>query len=219
MTKTTDAAHESGDLNEKTDPRSPKKVDLHRYQVMTIPMELQQELASLKGPRLSDEEMKPLPPIEEVVKARLGTSSNPSALRATALQLVTKHRIVLLGTALVLALGLLLWHRSSQEPLTPASPVGSVNANELPNTPISHQELAQQPSSLPAPLPAVPAAAQGASKREPSQAKTAAPSPSYKPAHAQSPGMVASSIKPTTVDSPPVESTKKPPRSVHFKPE
>ena len=212
MTKTRDAAHESGDLNEKTNPRSPKNVDLHRYQVMTIPMELQQELASLKGPRLSDEEMKPLPPIEEVVKARQGTSSNPSALRATALQLVTKHRLVLLGTALVLALGLLLWHLASQEPLAPTSHDVSVNSNELPKTPIRQQELAQQPSSLPAPLPAVP-------KSVPPEVKAPASSSTHTPAHAQPPTRVVQSTQSTTAVSPSIDSSKKPPRRAAFKPE
>ena len=219
MTKTRDAAHESGDLNEKTNPRSPKNVDLHRYQVMTIPMELQQELASLKGPRLSDEEMKPLPPIEEVVKARQGTSSNPSALRATALQLMTKHRLVLLGTALVLALGLLLWHLASQEPLAPTSHDVSVNSNELPKTPIRQQELAQQPSSLPAPLPAVPTAAQGANKSKPPEVKAAASSSTHTPAHAQPPTKVVQSTQSTTAVSPSIDSSKKPPRRAAFKPE
>ena len=212
MTKTRDAAHESGDLNEKTNPRSPKNVDLHRYQVMTIPMELQQELASLKGPRLSDEEMKPLPPIEEVVKARQGTSSNPSALRATALQLVTKHRIVLLSTALVLALGLLLWHLASQEPLAPTSHDVSVNSNELPKTPIRQQDVARQPSSLPAPLPAVP-------KSVPPEVKAPASSSTHTPAHAQPPTRVVQSTQSTTAVSPSIDSSKKPPRRAAFKPE
>jgi hypothetical protein len=205
MTKTRDAAHESGDLNEKTDPRSPKKVDLHRYQVMTIPMELQQELASLKGPRLSDEEMKPLPPIEEIVKARQGTSSKPPALRAKVLQFLANHRVLLLGTALVLALGLLLVHLASREPPAPTTPVVSVNANELPNGPSRQQE--PQPSSLPAPPPAVPAAAHGAGKSKMSEVPARAPT------------NVVSTTKPTTDASPSNDSTTKPPSRVRFKPE
>lgn len=47
-----------------------KKVDLHRYQVVTVPIEFHKELASLKGPRLSEEDMKPLPPIEHVIRER-----------------------------------------------------------------------------------------------------------------------------------------------------
>jgi hypothetical protein len=205
MTKTRDAAHESGDQNDNTDPRSPKNVDLHRYQVMTIPMELQQELASLKGPRLSDEEMKPLPPIDEVVKARQGTSSNPPVLREKTIQFLSSHRRVFLGTALVLALGLLLLRLGSREPIAPTTPVVSANANAIPNAPSSQQAL--QPASLPTPLPAFPTATHGAGKSELSEV------------HARAPSSVVSSTKPTTDASPSIDSTKKPPRRVGFKPE
>lgn len=217
MTKTRDAAHESGDLNEKTDPRSPKKVDLHRYQVMTIPMELQQELASLKGPRLSDEDMKPLPPIDEVVKARQGTSSNPPVVREKAVQFLANHRRGLLGTALALVLGLLLLRLGSHEPPAPTTPIVSVNANELPNAPNSQQE--PQSSSLPARLPAVPAAGHRASKSELSAVKATESSSTHTPVPARAPNNVVSSAKPNTDVSPSIDSTKKPPRSVRFKPE
>src|SRR5512133_2981501 len=78
MSKIKDAAEHPEVGNETPNARNEapnsrlRNLDLHRYQVVTMPVELQQELAALPLPRLSDEEMKPPPPIDELVRGRRG---------------------------------------------------------------------------------------------------------------------------------------------------
>lgn len=194
MIKPRDVAHQTGTGDEELDPASPKQVDLHRYQVMTIPIELQQELASLKGPRLTDEDMMPPPPLEEVVKAHHETPSKPSR---AAIQVIAKHWVLFLITVLTIAIASILLHRGTRDDQPLASSTVADQANQRPATPIPQHTTPQQ----------------SAPPNEPSHPQKPVldnpePIASVKPAQ-----------KPAALPKPAASSKSPPPRRFVFKPE
>jgi hypothetical protein len=218
MTKPRDAAHDSGSGDEKIDPRSAKNVDLHRYQVMTIPMELQQELASLKGPRLTDEELKPLPPIEEVIKARQGTSSHPSTSRAKLLRGFGKYEYVLLGGLLVLALGWLLVLFGGRGSQGEPRHVNSAPAPQVAKLPLDQQAVVPQ-SSSPANTSSVATTAQAAGVTDEPVVKVPAVPSHSAPVHATPSHRAASPHGVSAGASTSIQSLSKPQKRAAFKPE
>lgn len=218
MTKARDAAHDSGAGDEKLDQRARKKVDLHRYQVMTIPLDLQQELASLKGPRLSDEDMKPLPPIEDVVKARQGSSSRPPAVVSKVLQFFAAHRVVLLGaTAMVFALAWLFARLAGNDPQLPTKIVEPGQTNGAP-VPAGRKEPVQQPAQ-PATAPSLANTSTHSADSEASAVKLPAAAPSSQPVDSRGQLKAVVPSKSAAATSATPEASKPPPRRAAFKPE
>lgn len=115
-----------------------RDMDRHRHQVVTMPVELQQQLASLPLPRLSEVEMKPPPPIDELMHGREGrtrrtepaksadsvhrTGSAPK--RSPLIQLLyfaNDYRVPLLtGTAVTLAIVVAFSRALPRPPAMPA---------------------------------------------------------------------------------------------------
>jgi hypothetical protein len=155
--------------DELDDPEPTRgKLDLSRYQVATIPTDVQMDLATLRRPLLSDEALKPPPPISQVQKSSPVPPSDAPVTDNTFNKEVGHKRVwTYVGAGVGLALLLVGWslgHYFTKLP-TPAGPTVPVSSVAGPKpllSAVSPSRESPAPATVPSSACAPPTSAKAA---------------------------------------------------------